>query len=324
MKAWVVHEHGHFKEVMKLEERDTPKPKGAEALVKVKAIGLNFPDILYIAGKYQVKAEPPFVPGMEWMGEVAEVGPECGLEPGQRVMARANDGAFAEYAIADPSACFPVPDGMMDVDAAAFVMTYQTSYFGLKIRANLQSGEVLLVHGGAGGVGTAAIQIGKAMGATVIATAGSDRKCAVCRDIGADHVINYSSEDFVERVKTLTDGRGADVIYDPVGGDVFDKSTKCIAWNGRILVIGFASGRIPEIKTNRILLKNMSVVGLFWGNYRIHEPERIPEAQEALYKMYEEETIKPVVYRAYPFEELPDALGALESREAYGKVVVTV
>lgn len=185
-------------------------------------------------------------------------------------------------------------------------------------------GEYLLVHGGAGGVGTAAIQIGKALGAKVIATAGSSEKLEICRQCGAEFLINYKTDDFVEKVKEYTAGNGADVIYDPVGGDVFDRSTKCIAWEGRILVIGFTSGRIPEIRANKVLLKNMSVIGLWWGNYRLHNPKLIEETQRQLYLMYEEGAIKPIIHSALGFTDLPVALGLLENRKSYGKVVIKV
>ena len=322
MNGWMVHELGHYKDVLKWEECEQPKPEGDSALIKVKAIGLNFPDILAIAGTYQSKAPLPFIPGQEGMGEVIEAGPDCDLKPGDRVMTMGT-GAFAEYWLAKKASTFKVPSGMSDTDAAAFQMIYQTSYFGLKIRANIQEGEVLLVHAGAGGVGTAAIQLGKIMGAEVIATAGSDAKLDICRQCGADHVINYEKDDFIQVVKDLTGGKGADVIYDPVGGDVFDKSSKCINWNGRIIIVGFTSGRIAEIKTNRILLKNMSVVGLFWGAYRMHQPHLIQEAQEILYDYYATDKMKPVIYKDYPLQELPDALEAIGSRASYGKIVLT-
>jgi NADPH2:quinone reductase len=217
---------------------------------------------------------------------------------------------------------FPIPPEMSDDDAASLLVTYQTSYFALIHRATLQKGETLLVHGGAGGVGISAIQIGKALGATVIATAGADDKLDVCKKAGADHAINYKDEDFVAAVQKLTGGRGADVVYDPVGGDVFDKSLKCIAWEGRLLVIGFASGRIPEIAANKILLKNISIIGLFWGQYMIRDPQKIRDAHDALCAMYRDKQIAPMVWKRFPLAELPDALGALESRASHGKVVV--
>ncbi len=322
MHAWQVEAFGHFHDAMQWRETDRPVASGSDALVRVDAIGLNFPDILMIAGKYQVRPPLPFVPGTELMGTVVEPGPGSGLAEGDRIMAMSGIGAFAEFCIAPDGARFRVPEAMADDDAAAFQMIYQTSYFGLVVRAHLQPGEVLLVHGGAGGVGTSAIQLGKALGATVIATAGNEAKLDVCRQCGADHVINYAADDFVEAVNDLTKGNGADVIYDPVGGDVFDKSTKCIAWNGRILVIGFTSGRIPEIRTNRILLKNISIVGLHWGAYRIHEPHLIEEAQAALYNFYRDGKIKPVIFKEYALNDLSTALDAIEQRLSYGKIVV--
>ncbi len=326
MKAWTVGDYGHYNKVMHFGEAVRPEPEGAEALLRVNMIGLNFPDILAIAGKYQYKSPVPFVPGMEAMGEVVATGPDCPHELGDRIMTFSGIGgigAYGEYVIAPPANTFRVRDSMSDADAAAFQTTYQTSYFGLKVRANLQPGETLLVFGGAGGVGTAAIQLGKMLGATVIATAGTPEKLEVCRRCGADHVINYVSEDFVPIVNELTDGRGADVIYDPVGGDAFDKSTKVINWNGRILVVGFTSGRIPEIRTNRILLKNISIVGLHWGQYYKYEPHLLDEAQEVLCDAYDRKDIAPIIYKEYPLAELPRALEAIESRESHGKVVIT-
>ncbi len=322
MRAWVVNEYGPYTEAMKWGEIAQPKAAGRDAVIRVQAAGLNFPDILCVAGKYQVRPPLPFVAGTECMGEVVEAGPDSPYKPGDRVMTMAGVGGFGEFCIAPHATTYRVPDAMTDEDAAAFQMTYQTSYFGVKIRADLQPGEVLLVHGGAGGVGSAAIQLGKMLGATVIATASSAEKLEVCRRCGADHVINYTTEDFVERVKELTGGKGADVVYDPVGGDVFDQSTKCINWNGRILIIGFTSGRIPEIKVNRILLKNISIVGLHWGQYRAHQPELMQQVQETLYEAYAKRLIKPVIWKACPMEQLPDAMGAMERRECYGKVVL--
>ena len=322
MQAWTVNEFGPYKDVLKLGTADQPKPEGSDALIKVNAIGLNFPDILAIAGQYQIKADLPFIPGQEAMGEVVDAGPECDLKPGERVMCMTPQGAFAEFMIAPERSRFRVPEAMSNSDAAAFQRIYQPAYCALVVRANIQDGETLLVHGGAGGVGSAAIQLGKVWGATVIATAGSDEKMKVCAKCGADHVINYEKEDFVEAVKSLTNGRGADVIFDPVGGDVFDKSTKVINWNGRIVVIGFTSGRIPEIKANRILLKNMAVMGLFWGAYRMHQPSLVDEAQETLYRYFDDGLIKPVIYKEFPMKKLPAALESIENRSSYGKVIV--
>jgi NADPH2:quinone reductase len=323
MQAWTVHNFGRYQEQLVLEERDLPQVTGSDALIKVKASGINYFDLLAIAGKYQVKAPLPFVPGGEAAGEVVEAGDTCDLKVGERVMT-SHAGAFAEFMIVPQNATFRIPQNMSYEDAAAFQLIYQTSYFALVHRAALKQAEYLVVHGGAGGVGTAAIQIGKALGARVIATAGTSEKLEICRQCGAEYLINYRSENFVEKVNDITEGKGADVIYDPVGGDVFDQSTRCIAWEGRILVIGFSSGRIPEIRTNKVLLKNMSVIGLWWGNYRLHNPQLIEETQQRLYQMYNEGAVKPVIHSSVEFKDLPQALELIENRKSYGKVVIKV
>lgn len=323
MQAWTVHEYGRFQEQLILEERELPPLTDSDALIKVKAIGINFFDLLGIAGKYQVKAPLPFVPGGEAAGEVVEAGDTCDLKVGERVMT-SHAGAFAEFMIAPRNATFRIPPNMSYEDAAAFQLNYQTSYFALEHRAALKKAEYLLVHGGAGGVGSAAIQIGKAFDAKVIASAGSSAKLQICRQCGAEFVIDYRTENFVEKVREITEGRGADVIYDPVGGDIFDQSTRCIAWGGRILVIGFTSGRIPEIRTNKILLNNMSVIGLWWGNYRVHNPQLIEQTQERLYQMYDQGAIKPVIHSVHDLKDLPAALKLIENRKSYGKVVIKV
>ncbi len=291
-------------------------------VVQVAAAALNFPDMLAIAGQYQVKPPLPFVPGMESAGEVIAAGPRSALRVGQRVIVSGHGGAFAERVAATDAGCYPVPDAMSDADAAALLVVYQTGWLSLVRRARLRAGETLLVHGGAGGVGTAAIQLGKALGARVIATASGAAKLDVCRSCGADDVFDYRERAIPEAVAELTGGRGADVIYDPIGGDVFDASTRCLAFEGRLLVIGFAGGRIPEIKANRILLKNIDVIGIFWGNYQLHDPAVARTAHAELCRLYEQAAIRPVIYREYPLAELPAALGALEGRESYGKIVV--
>lgn len=323
MHAWTVHNFGHYRDQLVLEERYRPRVTGSDALIRVKSSGINFFDLLTIAGRYQVKAPLPFVPGGEAAGEVVAAGDSCPLKVGERVMT-SHSGAFAEYMIAPQNATYRLPDEMDYEDAAAFQLIYQTSYFALVHRAGLMQGEFLLVHGGAGGVGTAAIQIGKALGARVIATAGGAEKLDICRQCGAEYLIDYRKDNFVEKVSQITGGNGANVVYDPVGGDVFDQSTKCIAWEGRILVIGFTSGRIPEIRTNKVLLKNMSVVGLWWGNYRLHNPLLIEDTQQRLYQMYREGHIKPVIHSSIEFTELPAALELLENRKSYGKIVMNV
>ena len=319
MRAWTVRDFGHYRDALRLEELPDPEPAGASAVLDVKAAGVNFADILNIAGQYQIKAPFPFSPGMEAAGVVVATGPECPYKVGDRVVSVNVVGACAEKALAVDAASYRIPDGMSFVDAAAFTLNYQTSWFALVRRARLQAGDRVLVHAGASGVGTSAIQICKALGATVIATASSEEKLQVCRDCGADHVINYRTDDFVPIVKDLTSGRGADIVYDPVGGDAFDKSTKCTAFEGRILVIGFASGRIPEIATNRLLLKNIDIIGFFLGGYRFAEPETVKEVQEELYRLYAEGKLKPVIYREYAFDDLVDALADIEGRRCYGK-----
>jgi NADPH:quinone reductase len=322
MRAWRAHRYGPYRDVLSYDECDDPEVPETGAVIRVASASLNFPDLLAVAGKYQVKAPLPFVPGIEAAGTIVAAGAKSVYRPGQRVIANNLWGAFAEKMAAPDASLFAIPDAMTDDEAASLLVTYQTSYFALVHRARMRPTETLLVHGGAGGVGIAAIQIGKALGGTVIATAGSDDKLEICRQAGADVVINYRDDDFVAAVQKATAGRGADVIYDPVGGDVFDKSLKCIAWEGRLLVIGFASGRIPEIPANKILLKNISVVGLYWGAYQFHAPDMFRQAHEALSRLYVEGKIKPVVWKAFPLAELPTALEALESRASYGKIVV--
>jgi NADPH2:quinone reductase len=316
MRAWRVHRLGDPSEVMSLDDVDQPTPGPGQVLVRVRAAALNFPDVLMAMGMYQEKPPLPFTPGVELCGEI--------VGTGQRVLGSPSGGpgAFAEYALMDDAAAFPVPEGMPDEKAASLYLTYQTGYVGLHRRAHLQSGEVLLVHAGAGGVGSAAIQLGKAAGATVIATAGGERKVEVCRRLGADHAIDYTTEDFASVVKDVTNGRGADVIYDPVGGDVFDKSRKCIAFEGRLLVVGFTSGRIPEAPANHVLVKNYSVVGLHWGLYRKYDPALFGTVHEELGRLWAKGDIDPLVSQALPLDQAPEALKALASRSTVGKVVL--
>jgi NADPH2:quinone reductase len=304
---------------------DVPEPEvGAGALkVEVRAAGRNFFDILMIRGEYQVKPPFPFIPGADIGGVVREVGPGVeGFAAGDHVLASPGLGAFAEIAVAPADGSYRLPAGMSFAEGAALPIIYPTSYAGLVHRAALTPGEDLLVHAAAGGVGLSALQIGKALGARVIATVGGPDKVAIARQNGADEVIDYREEDFAERVMALTGGKGADVIYDSVGGDVFDKSLKCIAWNGRLLVIGFASGRIPEVKANRILLKNIAVTGLHWGAHQTKDPARVSETFEALFELYAAGKIAPVIYQSYALDEVPIALQDLASRKTYGKLIV--
>lgn len=322
MRAVVV---DRWMEPAELVVRELPDPVvgPGQIGVDVKAAGCNFFDILLVQGKYQVKPPFPFIPGGEIAGVVREVG--AGVKEfsvGDRVLAAAPMGGFADRTALPASFAHRMPDAMSFEEGASFPIVYPTSYVGLVHRAALQAGETLLVHAAAGGVGLAAVQIGKALGARVIATAGGPEKVRVAIEAGADFGIDYNSEDFVTRVKEITGGKGADVIYDSVGGDIFDKSLKCLAWCGRLLVIGFAGGTIPSVAANRILLKNVSVVGLHWGAYAKNEPERIPETFAALFRLYEEKKIRPVIYRSYPLEDAAGALAALGSRKTHGKVVL--
>ena len=329
MRAVVV---DRWLEPAELAVRELPDPiVGPGQLgVDVKAAGCNFFDILIVQGRYQVKPPFPFIPGGEIAGVVNEVGTGVakrsdhrgGFAVGDRVLASAPMGGYADRIAIPASFAHRMPDAMSFEEGASFPIVYPTSYAGLVYRAALKPGEALLVHAAAGGVGLAAVQIGKALGARVIATAGGPDKVRVAIEAGAEFGIDYNNEDFVERVKEITGGKGADVIYDSVGGDIFDKSLKCIAWCGRLLVIGFAGGTIPSVAANRILLKNVSVVGLHWGAYAKYEPARIPETFAALFQLYEEKKIRPVIYGSYPLEKAADALAALGSRKTHGKVVL--
>ena len=324
MKAWQVTEWCE-PEQMKLAEVSRPEPKTGELLIKVHAAALNFFDALQIQGKYQTKAPLPFTPGAEIAGTVESMGDGVtGFSVGDRVLASPKSGGYAEYATAPAAKTFHIPASMTFEEASAMLIIYQTSYFALKARAAITAGEWLLVHAAAGGVGSSAVQIGKAWGARVIATAGSVDKLDFCLKQGAEHALNYLEPDWVDRVKEITGGHGADVIYDPVGGDIFDLSSKCIASEGRLLVIGFAGGRIPSIAANRILLKNISVVGCFWGGYLEHHKEYLAQSQADLFRMYEMGQIKPVVSQTFPLSEAVAALRALTGRKTVGKVVLTV
>ncbi len=322
MRAVVV---DRLMEPSELRVSETPEPKlwpGTLAL-EVRAAGCNFFDILMCQGKYQMKPPLPFIPGAEAAGIVAEVaGDVQGFAVGDRVLLSTPLGAFAERVVAAARGVWKMPAKMSFEEAAALPIVYPTSYAALVYRAALRPGEWLLVHAAAGGVGIAAVQIGRALGARVIATAGGADKLEVARAAGAEVLIDYQREDFVQRVKEATNGKGADVIYDSVGGDIFDQSLKCIAWSGRLLVIGFAGGRIPEVKANRILLKNISVMGLHWGAYAQHEPARIPETMNALFQLYDEGKIRPVIFKTFPLEEIASALTALGGRKTWGKVIV--
>ena len=307
-----------------IEDVPSPEVSGDGVKVKVKAAGLNFPDTLIIEGKYQIKPELPFSPGGEMAGEIIEVGPDVKhLKPGMRVMGLTGYGAFAEEMVVAENRVIPVPDSMSDETAAAFSMVYGTSYHALKQRANIQPGETLLVLGASGGVGLAAVELGKAMGATVIAAASTDDKLQVAKEAGADDLINYSDEDLKEALKSRYP-KGVDVIYDPVGDRFTEPALRNMAWNGRFLIVGFAAGEIPKIPANLALLKGCSIVGVFWGAFTQHEPKEHIQNVKELMQLFAEGKIDPRVSEVFPFEQYEGALEALTSRRAKGKVVLKV
>jgi NADPH2:quinone reductase len=322
MKAWRVHAWGE-PETMTLDEVAKSAPEPGQVRIRNHAAALNFFDILQVQGKYQVKPPFPFTPGAEVAGVVDEIGRDVtSVKVGDRVMAIPRGGAFAEYSLAPEASVFPMPSAMSFEEAASMPIVYQTGYFAMTHRYQVQPGEWLLVHAGASGVGMAAIQIAKALGAKVIATAGSEAKLAFAREQGADHTINYIDPVWVDRVKEITAGHGADTIYDPVGGDIFDLSTKCLASEGRILIIGFAAGRIPSIALNRVLLKNISIVGVLWGGYVVSHPAYEKLAHAALMKMYDAGKIRPSVNAVYPFTDAVRGLRELAERKVTGKAVL--
>jgi NADPH2:quinone reductase len=296
-----------------------------EVRIRVRACGVNFPDTLIIAGKYQVKPELPFTPGLEAAGEIIEIaGDVGGLMVGQRILAIARTGGcYAEELVAPAQSVVPIPDAMDFVTAAGFPVVYGTAHFALTHRGELQPGETLLVTGAAGGVGLAAVEIGKILGARVIAAAGSAEKLAVAAAHGADEGIDYTKESLRDRVKALTQGRGADVVFDPVGGDAFDQALRAVNWEARMLVVGFASGRIPTVATNLILVKNISVIGVVWGAQAARDPGLATRNLRELASWWQAGKLKPTIAATFPLEKAADALNALLSRRFPGKIVLT-
>ena len=322
MKAVLCRRHG-LPDTLELAELPTPEPGPKQVVITVKAAGVNFPDTLIIQNKYQFKPELPFSPGGEVAGVVKAVGAEVkGYEVGQRVIAFTGWGGFAEEVVADAIKLMPIPPGVPDDIAASFVMTYGTSYHALKDRAHLKAGETLLVLGAAGGVGLAAVELGKAMGAKVIAAASSDDKLAVCREHGADETINYATEDLRERLKAITEGKGVDVVYDPVGGAYSEPALRSMAWEGRFLVVGFANGEIPKIPLNLTLLKGCAIVGVFWGEFVRRQPKDNAAELMELVGMMQKGTIKPLISARYPLADASKALQSVMDRKVTGKVVL--
>jgi NADPH2:quinone reductase len=326
MRAWLVETLGDPTDALRLRDVPEPMPGPGTVRVRVEAAALNFFDILLCQGRYQERPPLPFTPGAEVAGTVEAVGPDVGDWPraGDRVVARPQlpHGGLAEQVVVPASAVYPIPPAMPAEEAAAAFITYQTAYYALRERIGLRAGETVLVHAGAGGVGSAAIQLARAAGARVAATAGGREKVAVARRMGAEEVVDYLAEDFGPRVQAWTGGRGVDVVVDPVGGDVFDRSRRIVAFGGRILVIGFASGRIPEIPANHVLLKNYAVVGVHWGLFERRDPEGVRRIHDRLTTLYQEGAIRPLIGARYPLEEVVEALEALYSRRTVGKVVV--
>jgi NADPH:quinone reductase len=312
-------------ESLVVEEIDDPTPGDGEVVLDVEACAVNFPDVLIIQDKYQFKPPLPFSPGAEVAGVVRAVGDGVdGLAVGDRVFASSGWGGLAEKIAVGASACLPVPDGMDSVHASAFLYAYGTSHYALKDRARLQPGETLLVLGAAGGVGLAAVELGAVTGATVIAAASTEEKLALCRDHGAAMTINYEEEDLKTRVRELTGGQGADVVYDAVGGPYSEPALRSTAWDGRFLVIGFAAGDIPRIPLNLALLKSCSIIGVFWGAFVGREPKRNRDNIEELMRMWTSGKLRPHVSETFPLERAGEAIRALADRKALGKVVVTI
>jgi NADPH:quinone reductase len=323
MKAVVCKQYGP-PESLTFEELPSPTPGPGEVVVTVKAASVNFPDVLIIQNKYQYKPPLPFSPGSELSGLVKDVGEGVkGFKPGDKVIAFTTYGAFAEEVKTAAARLVPMPEGMDYPSAAAFLLTYGTSDHALRDRGGLKAGETLLVLGAAGGVGLAAIEIGKALGARVIACASSPEKLAVCREHGADAIIDYAAEDLRERIKALTDGRGVDVVYDPVGGPYSEPAFRSLAWRGRLLVVGFAAGDIPKLPLNLALLKGASIVGVFWGDFTRREPEQFAHSIRQLGRWYAEGRLKPHVSQTFPLEKAVDALQLMAARRVKGKVVLT-
>ncbi len=322
MQAWLC-ENPIGPEALTWKELPTPEPKAGEIRVAIRAASLNFPDLLIVQNKYQVKPPLPFVPGSEYAGVVEAVGEGVThIAVGDHVAAFGATGGFGTHAIANAAAVLKLPAGFPFVDGAAFAFTYGTSHHALIDRGELKAGETVLVLGAAGGVGTAAVQIAKAAGARVIAAASSDEKCRLCLEMGADATINYSQGNIRDEIKKLTDGKGPDVVYDPVGGDLAEPVFRSIAWRGRYLVVGFAAGGIPALPFNLALLKGASIVGVFWGEARRRDAQRLQDGLTELVQWYQAGKVKPIIDATLPLKELPEALRRMGTRNVRGKLVL--
>ena len=322
MQAWICNELSG-PDALTWQDSPTPEPGPGEVRVAIKAASLNFPDLLIVQGKYQMKPPLPFVPGAEFAGVVEAVGEGVKhLSVGSHVAGFGGTGGFGTHTISKAAVLMPLPPAFSFEDGAAFLCTYGTTYHGLMDRGALKAGETVLVLGAAGGVGTAAIQIAKAAGAKVIAAASTDEKCALCKELGADATINYSTQNLRDELKTLTEGKGPDVIYDPVGGDFTELAFRSIAWRGRHLVVGFAAGDIPAIKINLALVKGASIVGVFWGDFARREPAANAAMMQELAGWYAQGRIKPMIDRQMPMSELKAAYARMGSRQVQGKLVL--
>lgn len=324
MKAWQVAELGEPRDVMRLTEVDDPVAGPGQVVVRVLASPANFPDVLMCRGLYQVKPDLPFTPGLELCGEVVGLGEGVTrFAAGDRVIGAASlpHGGFAEYAVMDQNLTFPAPASLDDAEASSLYVGYQTGWFALHRRIQIKAGQTLLVHAAAGGVGSAAIQLGKAAGARVIGVVGGAAKAEVARQLGADVVVDRHTQDFVEVVKAETGGRGADVIYDPVGGATYARSTKCIAFEGSILIIGFAGGEIQTAALNHALIKNYSIVGLHWGMYNLYDPPAVLECHQDLTRMADAGLIKPLISERLPLAEMGEGVARLGDGSTVGRVV---
>lgn len=325
MRALLCKEHGLPDKLELATDVAEPIAEAGQVIIDVKAAGLNFPDVLIIQGKYQFQPDMPFSPGGECAGVVLSVGEGVDrYKPGDKVIAMTGSGCFRDQIAADQNAVMPMPEGLDFKQAAGVAMTYFTSYHALKQRADLKEGETLLVLGAAGGVGSTAVELGKLMGARVIAAASSEEKLAMCRELGADETINYSEQDLKTAIKELTGGKGVDVIYDPVGGDYAEPALRGMAWNGRYLVIGFASGPIPEVPLNLALLKGCSIVGVFWGRFIAEEPKVHLQNIQELWGLFAEGKLKPAINDVFPLEDYEKAYDVMMGRKARGKVILTM